>query len=176
MSFVVRLAAFTILAAAVALAVLYRRSAPNAADNSRQVVGLLGVVAGALLLVGVVSGTQLRHVIQVTPLLLAMGLGFRFPAWADTMAGPLFAFWLVIVTAIWLYLLGVARLVTGRFSPAEIALTILIGAASVAGLWRIAGGDWRGRVVPHVGTVIGFALLQLAAMIASAVIPVRLTR
>jgi hypothetical protein len=54
---------------------------------------------------------------------------------------PLFLFWLAIMIAIWLFLLGWARIVSGHFFPAEIAMTIVIGVACAGGLavstrWR----------------------------------------
>ena len=37
------------------------------------------------------------------------------------------------MTFIWLYLLGWAHIVNGSFSPIEIAMTLIIGVASIAG-------------------------------------------
>ena len=47
---------------------------------------------------------------------------------------PILAFWLFIMLLIWLYLLGIARVVTGHFTPAEVSLTVVIGLACVVGL------------------------------------------
>jgi len=47
---------------------------------------------------------------------------------------PCLIFWLSIMIAIWLFLFGWARIVSGHFLPTEIAMTILIGVASVVGI------------------------------------------
>ena len=47
---------------------------------------------------------------------------------------PILLFWLLIAVLIWLFLLHVARIVSGTFSPVEIALTIVMGLASGLGL------------------------------------------
>ena len=51
----------------------------------------------------------------------------RRPAWGVSAAATLLAFWFLVMGAIWLFLLGVARIFTGTFTTAEIALTVLIG-------------------------------------------------
>src|SRR5690348_1889675 len=90
----------------------------------------------ALYVVGAVSVPpgSLRHEIQTLPLWLPVVLGFQQRPIAKWMALPLFVFWLAIMTLIWLYLLGVANIVSGHFFPTEIAMTIVVGAACVVGL------------------------------------------
>src|SRR5262245_49919634 len=95
-------------------------------------LGLVGLVVG-LLAVGVVSGTPLRHALQVLPVLVVGVAARRRASWASFAALPLFVFWLLIMVAIWLWLLGLARVVSGRFTPAEVGLTILIGLSCVLG-------------------------------------------
>jgi hypothetical protein len=71
---------------------------------------------------------------------------------------PLYLFWLIIMVLIWLYLLGWSRVVTGHFSPIEIAMTLVIGIASLVGLVRcIQGGQ---EVKPLVAS--GVFLLSAA--------------
>jgi hypothetical protein len=82
-------------------------------------------------------------------------------------AAPLFAFWLLTMSAIWLFLLGLARIFTGRFTPTEVALTIVIGAASALGLASTYRGSSRLSVATRLVTTIAFGLLQYAAMWAS---------
>ena len=60
---------------------------------------------------------------------------------------------------IWLYLTGIARIVSGTFSPTEIAMTIVIGVASVMGI----AACFRARQ----GTGVGLAVL---AFVVSAVL------
>ncbi len=124
---------------------------------------LTGVLA-SLLLVGFVSGTVLRHLVQVVPVALALVPVLRRRSWSPYAALPLFVFWLLIMLAIWLYLLGIARVTSGHFTPAEIVLTVIIGVSCVAGLvaaicCRPAPRRWAGMVA-----FLLFTALQVAAL------------
>jgi hypothetical protein len=169
MAFQYRLMILTALAAAIGLLVISRRPTVTSPDrvthrSGGAVAAWLAVVAAALLVVGMVSHTLLRHVVQIVPLIAALGLLLRRPSVGVSAAVPLFAFWLLIMGAIWLFLLGVARIVSGTFTPAEVTLTIIIGLASVLGLaaaWRRgAAGPAAARLI----MVLAFALFQFAAM------------
>jgi len=173
MNFFWRLAVVALLAAGIGIAVLsLRRATPSRVTTSpvaRSVALSLGVVLESLALVGVVSQTILRHVIQVAPLLVALLLVARTRVGVAA-AAPLLAFWLLLMIAIWLFLLGVARIVSGTFTLAEIVLTVVIAAASVAGL---AAAARRGSALPpptRIAVVAAFAAFQYAAMIASALL------
>ena len=124
-------------------------------------------MAVALLLVGVVSHTLRRHVIQVVPLALAFEVGARRPSFSVAAALPLFTFWLFVMGGIWLFLLGIAPVFTGHFSPAEIILTILIGLASVVGLVAACRQGTELSLAPRLGTTLLFAILQPAALMLS---------
>jgi hypothetical protein len=124
----------------------------------------LAVVAVALFVVGIVSDTLLRHVIQIAPLLAALGLLLRGSSWGVSAAAPLLAFWLLIMGAIWLFLFGVARIVTGTFTPAEITLTMIIGVAAMLGLGTAYRRGTTLSIGARLGTITAFALLQFAAM------------
>jgi hypothetical protein len=126
-------------------------------------VALIGVIGG-LVLVGVVSHTPLRHLIQVAPAAVVLLLTGLRVGWADDAAIPVFAFWFLVMLCIWLYLLGVARIITGRFSPAEVALTILIGLSSAVGLIGLLSVPSPRRRLIRIIVVLGFAALQIAAM------------
>ena len=96
---------------------------------------ILALVAG----VGGVTGLVLRHLIQTAPLWVAVGCGLGRVRVTGWIALPSFLFWLALMIMIWLYLLGVARFVSGHFSPVEIAMTIVVGIASLIGIvsfWR----------------------------------------
>jgi len=160
----------TALAAVTAAIVLARKpvSTPSCARVMSRFRGLvaawLAVVAGALLVVGIVSDTLLRHIIQIAPLVVALSLLPRRFDWGVSAAAPLFAFWLFVMGAIWLFLLGVARIVTGTFTPVEVILTVIIGLASLLGLGTAYR---RGTAIPilaRLGTIVTFAVLQFAAM------------
>ena len=103
--------------------------------------GLLGlvaasnaVVAGALVIVGLVSGTLRIHLVQISPLLLVLALFTSPPQWWGAAAASVLSFWLVTMAGIWLFLLGLSRFLSGTFSSAEVILTVVIGVASLAGL------------------------------------------
>src|SRR5437763_3126372 len=117
----------------------------------------------ALYVVGAVSNGSLRHEVQTLPLWFPIVLGFRQRDLAKWSALPCFIFWLVIMILIWLFLLGWARTVTGHFSPVEIAMTLVIGAASLVGI--AVSLRWRTAVRPAValGVAALFAVLQLSA-------------
>ncbi len=96
-------------------------------------------VAASLVVVGLVSGTPIRHLIQISPIVAAAVCVTRPLAWAKDTALAILAFWLIIMLFIWSFLLGLPSPTSGTFSPIEIALTIIIGFACVAGIaawWR----------------------------------------
>jgi hypothetical protein len=88
----------------------------------------------ALYVVGAVSNGSLRHEVQTLPLWIPIVLGFRQRELAKWAALPCFVFWLGIMLLIWLFLLGWARIVTGHYSPVEIAMTFVIGGACLLGI------------------------------------------
>src|SRR5579859_2306380 len=95
--------------------------------------GSLAVLV-ALYVVGAVSHGSLRHVVQTLPLWFPIVLGFRRSEFAKWSALPCLIFWLAIMVLIWLFLLGWARILSGHFSPIEIAMTLVIGIACVTGI------------------------------------------
>jgi hypothetical protein len=127
------------------------------------VVGLGGLIA-ALLAVGIVSGTLVRHVIQVSPPGLALLLVAAGSPFARAAALPLLTFWAGLMGIIWLFLFGLARIIGGHFTIVEIVLTIVIATACMVGLFggpRPTANLPRGR---RITTAIVFGLLQLAAL------------
>jgi hypothetical protein len=161
-----------LLSTAVALALAIRISSTGprhtvAVGRERGVFVSLAVMAVALLLVGIVSGTLFRHVIQITPLGLALVVGSRRSSLSVAAALPLFTFWLFVMGGIWLFLLGIAPVFTGRYSPIEISLTVIIGFASLSGIVAAFREGTALSLAPRVGVVLFFAILQPWAMILS---------
>jgi hypothetical protein len=119
----------------------------------------------ALYVVGAVSVPpgSLRHEVQTLPLWVAIVAGFRERDMAKWAALPCFVFWLTIMIFIWLFLLGLARIVRGHFFPTEVAMTLVIGAASLVGI--AACLRWRTTVRPlrGAGVFLVFAVLQYVA-------------
>jgi hypothetical protein len=117
----------------------------------------------ALLVVGVVSHGVIRHIVQTAPLWIAIVLGTRRSDLSKWAALPSCLFWLLLMIAIWLFLLGWARIVSGTFTVTEIAMTIVVGAASTLGI--VAGLRMRTgtRMAVAAATVLGVTLLDLIA-------------
>jgi len=120
-------------------------------------------IIAALYVVGLVSGTLLRHVVQTAPLWLAVVLGWRRSVAARWIALPIFLFWLAIVVLIWLFLLHWARVVSGHFSPAEIAMTIVMGIASTLGLTQAVRERSSLSAMTAAALVLAGVILQAAA-------------
>lgn len=131
--------------------------------RSRILTACCVVIIAALLVVGAVSHGVLRHIVQTSPLWIAIVLGLRNSALTKWAALPCFAFWLLLMTAIWLYLLGWAQLISGTFSPTEIAMTIVVGLASLAGIVSAVGTKSGVRPWAATATIVLVAVLQIAA-------------
>lgn len=140
--------------------------------NSLQVmrVCLLGVII-SLLVVGIVSGTPIRHIIQVSPLVLALMPAVLRKSWSNYAALALFIFWLVIMMFIWLYLLGIANIVNGNFSPVEIGMTILIGISCGWGIVASLRAQASVRLSTRIVAFMGLFALQVCAMWVSLLSP-----
>jgi hypothetical protein len=132
--------------------------------NQQIIAGCLGGVALSLLLVGVVSGTFIRHVIQILPVALALITVRRQSTWGTYAALPIFIIWLFIMTLIWLFLLDIARFVTGRFTVVEVILTILIGLSGILGIVTVIRYRPKAQLVTGVLIFALFATLQIIAM------------
>ena len=92
------------------------------------------MLAALIVGVGVPNHMVLRHIIQTLPLWPALILGFRRSGAAGWLGLPVFVFWLVLMSFIWLYLLGISNMVSGNFTPWEITMTIAVGIACVVGI------------------------------------------
>jgi hypothetical protein len=99
------------------------------------------IVAALVGGVGIPDHLVLRHLVQTLPLWAAVMLGFRRSRTTGWVALPFFLLWLVLMTLIWLYLLGIAHVLSGHFSPLEIAMTIVVGAASLIGIVAVARSE-----------------------------------
>ena len=130
-------------------------------------VGLKGIgvcclaVLVALYIVGAVSHGSLRHEVQTLPLWIPIVLGFNRREMARWCALPCLFFWFGIMVLIWLFLLGWMHVISGHFSPVEIAMTLIVGVASAIGIGLCL---WRAR-----WSAQGFALIVLFAILQCAV-------
>ncbi len=100
---------------------------------SRLAICLAGVCI-ALIVVGMVSNTLTRHLIQIAPVVMVLAASLTRRKWTVVAAFPLFTFWLLIMLFIWLYLLKIATITRGHFTVPEILLTIVIGICCVYGI------------------------------------------
>jgi hypothetical protein len=131
--------------------------------SNRRTIWPLAAITLSLIAIGFVSNTPLRHAVQVIPIIAALALALRRSPGAPDAALPIYLFWLPIMVAIWLFLLGVSSILKGHFTPAEIALTIVIAAGCVWGIAdsvRKSASHWTARSA----VFILFLALQLAAM------------
>jgi hypothetical protein len=132
--------------------------------DSRLIVICCVAIIAPLLVVGMVSHGVLRHIVQTAPLWIAIVLATRRSPLSKWAALPCWVLWLVLMAAIWLYLLGWAKVVTGTFSATEIAMTLVVGLASAAGI--IKGFMIRTGVLGLRAATIVVAVLvvQVAAL------------
>ena len=132
--------------------------------TDRLLTGAIAALVLGLLLVGVVSGTILRHVVQCIPAGAAAFLLRSRPVWGRPATIPIFAFWLFVMTLIWLYVLGVARVISGRFTPVEVLLTIVMGLACLAGLGTAPPALERRSWLTSAAAILLFLGLQFGFM------------
>jgi hypothetical protein len=97
-------------------------------DHEGRLIGL----ALALMLVGLVSGTVLRHIVQIVPIMVVLAVVRRRPDWGAEAAIPIFLFWTFIVVLIWLFLLGLSRIANGHYTPIEVISTFLMMVCSIS--------------------------------------------
>lgn len=127
---------------------------------------LMGVILG-LLLVGLVSCTPLRHVVQVLPACIVLIVLRRRASWALYAAATIFAFWLIVMTLIWLFLLGLTDVLRGEFSTAEVILTLFIGVWCILGLFNFSRIAMSASMIARIVASLSATILQVAALWAS---------
>jgi len=135
--------------------------------SERVTATALVVIALALILVGLVSRMVARHAVQIGPVLAAALVVRIRPGWARFAALPIFLFWLFIMALIWLYVLGLARIVTGRFTPVEVALTVLIGLACLVGVKSARRVPVKPGGLVNLAVFLVFSVFQAGAVLLS---------
>ena len=131
------------------------------------VIACLAGVAAALLMVGVVSGTLIRHVVQIVPVGVALVAVRERPAWGSHAALPIFAWWLFMMVLVWLYLAGVPMFFDGDFTLTEIVLTVLVSLFCVLGLLACMRLKSTSSIANRLLAVAVFGAFQFAMMWAS---------
>lgn len=140
--------------------------------SEKVIVGCLLAIFVALLVVGVASDGVVRHLVQTGPVWLAVGLALRRSSMASWAALPIFLFWLLVMSLIWLYLLGLARIVTGHFSTIEVAMTGLVGVACLAGAAVVLIARSPGPWWEALAGIVGGGVLQVSLFILSVSTPI----
>ena len=118
----------------------------------------------ALYIVGAVSNGVMRHIVQTLPLWFPIVMGLRQREVSKWAALPCFAIWLALMILIWVFVLGWANVISGHFTPIEVALTLAIGVACLAGL--VIGFRHRTSFSWSKGLSVTaiFAVLQITAL------------
>ena len=141
----------------------YVRDATKPGDTSSIIaVCSLGIILALVLGVGLATNLVLRHLVQTAPFWICVVLGFRRSR-ATYWAGlPLFLFWLILMVLIWAYLLGIAHVLSGHFSPIEIVMTLIVGASSIVGM----GSLIRSKLsFPPVRAAVVFVVMAIFQLI-----------
>ena len=128
------------------------------------VIACLGGVGAALLVVGVVSGTLVRHVVQIVPVVVALAVVRTRPTWGPHAAAPIFAWWLLMMALIWLYLAGVPMFFDGDFTLTEIVLTGLTALFCALGLLACVRMESTTSIASRLLAVAAFGTFQFAMM------------
>lgn len=169
MTFGEKLVVFWLLASAMASAMAFWRPRSAEGPSGMRMMPLVGAasagIALALGIVGVESHTLRSHLVQVVPLVFVL-IGLRRQSrWSTAAAQVVLTFWLLMMGAIWLFLLGVAQIIGGTFTSIEIALTIAIGLAAALGLSAaIRTPPPATTRLASVATTVLFGGLQAVAM------------
>jgi hypothetical protein len=133
--------------------------------NEPKTIGYCALVTlVALYIVGAASNGVLRHVVQTLPLWFPIVMGLRGREIAKWASLPCFVIWLVLMTLIWLFLLGWAKVISGHFTPIEVILTLVVGAAGIAG--SVIGFRWRTTLSwsKALSASLIFTVLQVVAL------------
>ena len=133
-------------------------------SDAAALIACLGGLAMALMVVGVVSGTVLRHVVQIVPAILAAVVIWRRQAAGAYAAMAIFIFWILIVVLIWLFLAGLSRIANGQYTLAEVICTVVMGLCCGYGAVRAIPIGRPATIASRALAFGAFAVLQVAAM------------
>jgi hypothetical protein len=133
------------------------------AIRSRSLAFFALLLIVALYIVGIVSHGVVRHIVQTAPVWPAAVLGMRRSVWSKWTALPCFFFWLFLMGLIWLFLLGWAHVVSGSFTTIEIAMTLVVGFCSIAGLVLAVRIKTNIQATSALAVFLGVLILQLLA-------------
>lgn len=128
-------------------------------EGTRTIAFCGALLIAALYTVGVESHGIVRHVVQTAPVWPSVILALRRSEWSKWAALPCFLFWFAVMALIWLFLLGWANVLSGKFTAIEIAMTLIVGLSSVVG--TVAALRTKTRIGAIVASVMFFGILIL---------------
>jgi hypothetical protein len=122
--------------------------------------------------VGMANHGVLRPAVQTLPLSVPIVLGFRGSEFAKWSALPCLIIWLASMILIWLFGVAWVYVAMRRFSPIDIAMTVIVGAASAGGF--LAALRWRTAVrpFPAAATAVLLGALQFLALWVGLLFPI----
>lgn len=129
-------------------------------------VSALALIA-ALIVVGIDSGGIVRHILQTLPVWAAVILGLRNSTLTKWAALPVFLFWLVLMTLIWLYVLGLSTIANGTYDAVELSMTVIVAFAAVAGIAAAIFAPGGARPGAAAVLFIAIAAVQIGLMAVS---------
>jgi hypothetical protein len=144
-------------------------SVPSAASSANRnhpiflAICCVAIIGALVLGVGLKTGLVIRHIVQTLPLWVGVVAGIRRSRATGWIALPMFLFWSLLMTLIWLFLLGIAHIVSGTFSPIEVAMTIVVGLASIVGIVLFAHLKSELSAAAAGGLFILFAVAQFGS-------------
>jgi hypothetical protein len=119
-------------------------------------------VAISLLIIGIVSNTPIRHIIQLTPLIIVFLLAKK--TWSRYAALAVLFFWFFIMSLIWLFLSGLSNIASGTYSAIEIILTFTIGVSCIIGIISSFYIRSTSKKIINLTAFVAFLILQIAMM------------
>jgi hypothetical protein len=125
-----------------------------------------------LYVVGVANHGVLRQIVQTLPLWVPIVLGFRGSEFAKWSALPCLIIWLAGMIFIWLFGVAWVYVALGRFSPIDIAMTVIVGAASAGGFFAAVRWHTAVRPFPAGATAVLLGALQFLALRVSMLLPI----
>jgi hypothetical protein len=136
----------------------------SATESIIMVVSGLAVLAALILGVGIPNHMVLRHIVQTLPAWGVVIFGVRRSRVTGWIALPVFVFWLVLMSLIWLYLLGLVHLLSGTFTAWEISMTVVVAVMCVVGIGTSVRFRSSLSSVGKAALFVGVALLQFLCL------------
>lgn len=134
-------------------------------DNRVRTLGICALILIlSLYVVGIVSHGIIRHFVQTAPVWAVVWLGFRRSPWTKWAALSPLVLWFLLMGNVWLLLLGLPHLLSGTFTPIEIAMTITIGVAAVVGIATALRVRTAVPWASSAGVIMLMACLQVFAL------------